>query len=50
VVLDVRAHPHVLRDFTAALVSIGFTTAGETPEGHQHRWVRDLASIDILIP
>jgi hypothetical protein len=50
VVLDVRAHPHVLRDFTAALVSIGFTTAGETPESHQHRWVRDLASIDILIP
>lgn len=50
VVLDVRARPNVLGDFTAALVDVGFTTAGETPEGHQHRWVRDLASIDVLIP
>jgi hypothetical protein len=48
--LDVRAHPNVLHDFTAALASVGFAPAGESPEGHQHRWVRDLASIDLLIP
>jgi hypothetical protein len=48
--LDGRAHPNVLHDFTAALVSVGFVPAGESPEGHQHRWVRDLASIDLLIP
>ena len=38
VVLDVRAHPHVLRDFTEALVHAGFAPAGESMEGHQHRW------------
>jgi hypothetical protein len=28
----------------------GFTSAGVSPEGHQHRGVRDRASIDVLIP
>ena len=41
VVLDVRAQPNVLRDFTQALAAVGFTSAGVSPEGHQHRWVRD---------
>ena len=50
VVLDVRAQPNVLRDFTAALAAVGFTSAGVSPEGHQHRWVRDRASLDLLIP
>lgn len=50
VVLDVRAQPNVLRDFTGALAALGFTSAGVSPEGHQHRWVRDRASIDLLIP
>jgi hypothetical protein len=50
VVLDVRAQPNVLRDFTGALAAVGFTSAGVSPEGHQHRWVRDRASIDVLIP
>ena len=50
VVLDVRAQPNVLRDFTGALAAVGFTSAGISPEGHQHRWVRDRASIDLLIP
>lgn len=50
VVLDVRAQPNVLRDFTGALAAVGFTSAGVSPEGHQHRWVRDKASIDVLIP
>ena len=50
VVLDVRAQPNVLRDFTGALAAVGFSSAGVSPEGHQHRWVRDRASIDLLIP
>lgn len=50
VVLDVRAQPEVLRNFTEALVAVGFTSAGVSPEGHQHRWVREGASIDVLIP
>ncbi len=50
VVLDVRAQPNVLRDFTGALAAVGFSSAGVSPEDHQHRWVRDRASIDVLIP
>jgi hypothetical protein len=50
VVLDVRARPQVLREFTQALVHAGFSPGGETQEGHQHRWVRQRASIDVLIP
>lgn len=50
VVLDVRALPNVLRDFTGSLVGVGFTSAGVSPDGHQHRWVRDKATIDVLIP
>ena len=41
--LDVRARPNVLRDFTGALVAVGFASAGVSPEGHQHRWVRDVS-------
>ena len=36
--------------FTTALRDLGFTSAGESWEGHQHRWVRDDAQIDVLIP
>lgn len=50
VVLDVRAIPAILHDFTTALVDIGFESVGLTPQGHQHRWVRNKASIDVLIP
>lgn len=49
-VLDVRAEPHVLYEFTRVLSTMGFTPDGNTPEGHQHRWKRGSASIDILIP
>lgn len=50
-VLDVRAHPHVLREFTGSLAGLGFEPAGTSPQGHQHRWVRtDGAAIDVLIP
>jgi len=49
-VLDIRAHPQMLRRFTGALSSVGFRSSGESWEGHQHRWVRDQAQIDVLIP
>ena len=48
--LDIRAHPDILERFTQALVDLGWTSAGESPEGHQHRWVRESAQIDVLIP
>ncbi|TFB48253.1 hypothetical protein [Cryobacterium tagatosivorans] len=49
-VLDVRAQPTILHQVTKALVDIGFESAGESPEGHQHRWVRGDATIDVFIP
>lgn len=49
-VLDVRANPQALHDFTTVLARLGFRSAGTSPAGHQHRWVRGLASIDVLIP
>lgn len=49
-VLDVRANPRMLMDFTATLVELGFSSDGETWSGHQHRWVRGDATVDILIP
>ena len=48
-VLDVRAQPTILHQVTKALVDIGFESAGESPEGHQHRWTRGDATIDLLI-
>ncbi len=45
-VIDVRADPEVLYRFTKTLEDLGFTSA----EGRQHRWVRDQASIDALLP
>lgn len=50
-VLDVRAYPEMLKRFTAALVDLGFTSDGRSPEGHEHRWTRDDgAQFDVLIP
>lgn len=49
-VLDVRARPDILDAFTTALDELKFHPLGETLEGHQHRWVKDLAQIDVLIP
>jgi len=49
-VLDVRAHPDILREVTGALAARGFRAEGTTRSGHQHRWVRDQAIIDVLIP
>ena len=50
-VLDVRAEPHALKDVTTTLTNLGFTSAGTSWNGHQHRWIRDDdAVIDVLIP
>jgi hypothetical protein len=49
-VLDVRAEPNVLLTFTRALSELGFAPSGQTWNGHQHRWVRGPAQIDVLIP
>ncbi|NRQ49517.1 hypothetical protein [Aeromicrobium stalagmiti] len=48
--LDVRAHPAILFDFTARLEDVGFVADQPTPEGHQHRWRKGRAQIDVLIP
>ena len=49
-VLDIRARPNALHDFTEVLTRLGFTSAGVSPSGHQHRWLRGVAQIDVLIP
>lgn len=48
-VVDVRAAPDMLTTFTRALRDLGFfpETSGE---GLQHRWRRDQAQIDVLLP
>ncbi|TQL66563.1 hypothetical protein FB381_0426 [Nocardioides albertanoniae] len=48
-VINIRADPLMLVRFTTALADLGFT-ADTSAEGHQHRWRRDLAQIDVLIP
>lgn len=50
VVVDVHAHGYALRDFIAALTKVGFKSAGPTPQGYQHRWIRGDAQIDVLGP
>lgn len=49
-VLDLRADKQILLRFTSTLVDLGFTSAGSSPQGHQHRWLRDKAMVDVLIP
>ena len=55
-VLDIRAHPTMLFDFTKTLTDLGYKSAGESPsilegmKGVQHRWVKGEAQIDVLIP
>ena len=48
-VVDVRAATDMLDTFTRALLGLGFRpdTSGE---GLQHRWRRDAAQIDVLLP
>jgi hypothetical protein len=49
-VIDVRADPTMLATFTKTLTDLGFESAGISAEGLQHRWIRDDASIDVLLP
>ncbi len=50
-VIDVRGnHPTAVQDFVNAMREVGFTSPIPTPDGHQHRWVRGRAQIDILVP
>jgi hypothetical protein len=49
-VIDVRADPKMLHTFTQTLTDLGFEAAGISAEGRQHRWVREKASIDVLLP
>ena len=49
-VVDVRTRPSMLRDMTSALLDMGFRSAGSSPSGHEHRWVRDGAQVDVLLP
>jgi hypothetical protein len=49
-VLDIRANPQILLQFTRALTELDFVADGIAAEGQQHRWKRDRASIDVLIP
>lgn len=49
-IVDVRADPTILHTFTTALVDLGFRSAGISAEGLQHRWVREKATIDVLLP
>lgn len=54
--LDIRAQPTMLFDFTRTLTDLGYESAGESPsilegvKGVQHRWVKGDAQIDVLIP
>jgi hypothetical protein len=49
-VVDLRARRSMLYDLTAALVRVGFRADGITADGHQHRWTRGDAAIDVLLP
>jgi hypothetical protein len=49
-VIDVRADPTMLRTFTKTLTDLGFRSAGVSAEGLQHRWLRDQACLDVLLP
>ena len=49
-VIDVRADPEMLTTFTKTLTDLGFESAGISADGLQHRWIRNEASIDVLLP
>lgn len=49
-VLDIRARPRIMKEFTKALVDSGFEPDHATWEGHQHRWSDGVGQIDILLP
>lgn len=48
-VVNIRSSPTMLTNFTRALKDLGFSPE-ISGDGVQHRWRRDLAQIDVLIP
>lgn len=48
-VLDVREHPDIHLEVTSVLQGMGFTPQTNS-DGVQHRWIKDKAVIDLLIP
>ena len=50
VVVNARVVTGGIRRFVATLESLGFSLAGETPDGVAHRFQRARASIDVLAP
>src|SRR5437870_1071648 len=48
-VVDARV-PEVLGSVTSALVELGFDSGMPSADGVQHRWTRESAVIDVLIP
>ena len=48
--LDLRTEPQMLYRFTEVLYDLAFRPDGETDRGHQHRWTRGEAKVDVLIP
>lgn len=48
-VLDIRMAPKILETFTRVLQDLGFQSAGRSFEGHEHRWIRGAAKLDVLI-
>lgn len=49
-VIDVRAEPLMLNRFTDTLTNIGFAPDRISADGLQHRWRRDKAQLDVLLP
>lgn len=50
VILDIRAEPWSIAAVVTALESAHFEPDGFNPSGHDHRWVRGAAQIDVLTP
>jgi len=48
-VIDVISKPEILEEFTKVLDGLGFEPQ-TSPDGHQYKWKKDLAEIDILFP
>lgn len=49
-IMDIRANRQSLHQISACLAKLGYVEDGRSPENIGHRWVRDRASFDLLIP
>ena len=50
VLVNARVATHAVRDFVRALQERGFESAGMSPEGVVHRFMRNGVSVDVLAP